>query len=300
MRILLTGATGLIGSAVADRLRAQHPLVTLGRQADRVDVVVDLSDPAQLDGLELPDAECLVHCAGVIDEDFRADPMAAYRRATYGAEALARAAARAGCRRFIYLSSTHVYGAQVGTISEEAPANPQSHYALAHFCTEQLFRRQAAVDEGNCVILRPNAVFGLPPHPDTFQRWSLIPFSFPREAAETGRIVLKSSGLQRRNFVSAPAIADMAARCIAGDLADAAGVINVLGADTESVYDFAQRCRRITETQRGRPCVVERPPASLEAPNAGAGSDFMPVSRFSQPRPAGELDDFIRRFTALC
>lgn len=300
MRILLTGATGLIGSAVADGLRPRHALHTLGRRAGCVDAVVDLSDPAQLDGLSLPESEWLVHCAGVIDEDFRTDPMAAYRRATYGAEALLRAAARAGCKRFIYLSSTHVYGAQEGTISETAPANPQSHYALAHYCTEQFFRKQAALGRGSFVALRPNAVFGLPAHPDTFQRWSLIPFSFPREARDKGRIVLKSSGLQKRNFVSTQAIADIVGRCIDGDLADASGAINVLGADTESVYDFAQRCRRIAEDQLGRPCLVERPPSYLEAANAGAGSDFTLVSRFSQPRPAGELNDFIKRFTALC
>jgi len=300
MRVLLTGATGLIGAAVAACLRPHHGLHTLGRQSGRVDEVVDLSDPLQLDRVKLPETECLVHCAGVIDEDFKADPMTAYKRATLGAEALARAAAKAGCRRFIYLSSTHVYGAQAGIIAETAPSDPQSHYALAHYCTEQLFRRQAAACEGSCAVLRPNAVFGLPAHPETFQRWSLIPFSFPREAREHGRIVLKSTGLQRRNFVSIEAIADIVQRCVDGDLADAAGVVNVLGADTESVYDFAQRCRGIAEAQLGRPCAVERPPSSQEAPNAGIGADFSLVSRFHQPRPAGELDEFVRRFIALC
>ena len=300
MLILLTGATGLIGSVVADRLRLQHTVVALGRQAGLVDVVVDLSDPMQLEGLSLPGVVCLVHCAGVIDEDFRENPMAAYRRATYGAEALARVAARVGCKRFIYVSSTHVYGAQVGTISEATPVNPQSHYALAHFCTEQFFRQQASANQGSCVVLRPNAVYGLPAHPDRFQRWSLIPFSFPREAAKTGRIVLKSSGLQRRNFVSTAAIADMVTRCVAGDMADATGVINVLGADTESVYDFAQRCRCIVEKQCGRSCAVERPLASLEVRNASAGSDFTLLSRYQQQRPAEELNNFIAQFATTC
>jgi len=93
MRVLLTGATGLIGAAVAACLRPHHGLHTLGRQSGRVDEVVDLSDPLQLDRVKLPETECLVHCAGVIDEDFKADPMTAYKRATLGAEALARAAA---------------------------------------------------------------------------------------------------------------------------------------------------------------------------------------------------------------
>lgn len=300
MRILLTGSTGLIGSSVAGRLRPQHALHTLGRQAALVDQAVDLSDPLLIRQLKLPACECLVHCAGVIDEDFRTDPMAAYRRATLGAEALLHAAGEAGCRRFIYVSSTHVYGAQVGTISEDSPADPQSHYALAHYCTEQLFRRHAATGGGTYAVLRPNAVFGLPAHPETFQRWSLIPFSFPREAKEKGRIILKSSGLQRRNFVSTAAIADIVARCLDGDMAAASGAINVLGGDSESVYAFAHRCRSIAEERLGRPCVVDRSPSYLDAPNAEAGSDFTLVSRYPQPRPSGEVSDFIAKFLSLC
>lgn len=300
MRVLLAGSTGLIGSAVAERLRADHALTTLGRQTNLVDVAADLSDPAQLAGLRLPASDCLVHCAGVIDEDFRDNPIAAYRRATLGAEALLDIASESGCRRFIYISSTHVYGPQVGRKSEDSPVDPRSHYALAHYCTEQIFRRHAANCEGSYAVLRPNAVYGLPAHPDTFQRWSLIPFSFPREAKRAGRITLKSSGLQTRNFVSTAAIADMVSRCVEGDLTGAAGVVHVLGAETESVYDFAQRCRKITEEQLGLPCKVERPASSLDSPDADTGSDFCLISRFGQARPGDELDDFLRRFISLC
>jgi UDP-glucose 4-epimerase len=300
MRVLLAGSTGLIGSAVADRLRAQHTLYTLGRQPKLVDFVVDLSDPAQIANLKLPAFDCLVHCAGVIDEDFKVDAMAAYRRATLGVEALLDAAAESGCRRFIYVSSTHVYGPQVGVKREDSPIDPQSHYALAHFCSEQLFRRHAAKCNGSYVVLRPNAVYGLPAYPESFQRWSLIPFSFPGEAKKEGRITLKSSGLQKRNFVSTAAIADVVDRCAEGDLSEATGAINVLGSETESVYEFAQRCRHIAEEQLGRPCEVERPVSSLDAPGAGIGSDFFLFSRFEQPRPAEELSEFIKRFITLC
>jgi len=300
MRIVLAGSTGLIGAAVADRLRPHHALHTLGRQAKLVDEVADLSDPAQIARLKLPASDCLVHCAGVIDEDFKSDPLAAYRRATLGAEALLNAATKSGCNRFVYISSTHVYGAQVGMKSENSSADPLSHYALAHFCTEQLFRRHAISGQGSFAVLRPNAVYGLPAHPESFQRWSLIPFSFPREAKETGCITLKSSGMQKRNFVSVVAVADVIVRCVGGDLAGTSGAINVLGSETESVYEFAQRCRKIAEEQLGRPCKVERPQSGLDSPDAGIGSDFSLVSRFHQQRPAEELNDFIRRFITLC
>ncbi len=300
MQILMTGSTGLIGSSVTKRLRLSHDLHTLGRQQGLVDSVIDFNCTNKITKLRLPTSNCLIHCAGVIDEDFKIDPMSAYQRATLGAEALLNAAVASGVKKFVYISSTHVYGPQIGVVTEFSPVNPQSHYALAHYCTEQLFRRYAASCQGLVVILRPNAVYGLPAHPSLFQRWSLIPFSFPREAKENGRITLKSSGLQRRNFVSTSAIADVIARCVDGDLDKEFGVINVLGAETESVYEFAQRCQKIAETQLGRPCKVERQQSYLDAALAKIGSDFDPISRFKQPRPANELDEFIMNFIKRC
>ena len=142
-----------------------------------------------------------------------------------------------------------------------------SHYALAHYCTEQLFRRAAEKCQGAVVILRPNAVYGLPAHPESFQRWSLIPFSFTQEAKEKGSITLKSSGMQRRNFVSSTAIADVITRCIEGDLAEESGIINVIGEEAESVYEFAQRCQRVSEKQLGHPCEIIRKQSYLTVMN---------------------------------
>ena len=292
----MTGSTGLIGSSVAKKLRLSHDVYTLGRQQGLVDSVIDFTITSNVAKLKLPTSNYLIHCAGVIDEDFKIDPIGAYQRATLGAEALLNAAVTSGVKKFIYISSTHVYGDQVGIVTESSAANPQSHYALAHYCTEQLFRRHAALVKGSAIILRPNAVYGLPAHPKSFQRWSLIPFSFPREAKDSGCITLKSSGLQRRNFVSTSAISDVVARCIDGDLAKESGVINVLGADTESVYEFALRCQRVLDFKTGSSCKVERQQSYLDTFNAKVGSDFNLISRFEQPRPKNELDNFILNF----
>ncbi len=62
MKVLVIGATGMVGGAVADALEATHQVV---RAARRGPVTVDLEDPSSLDALfaEVPDIDAVVCCA---------------------------------------------------------------------------------------------------------------------------------------------------------------------------------------------------------------------------------------------
>src|SRR6478609_448274 len=123
MRIAITGASGLIGHAVAKALAdAGHAIVTVGRRADcavRVDLAADASLPAGA----LKGCDALVHAAGVTDEDF-ADRDAAFAKALRGTQALLAAARDAGVGRLAYFSSAHVYGPLEGRLDEASPVNP--------------------------------------------------------------------------------------------------------------------------------------------------------------------------------
>jgi NAD(P)-dependent dehydrogenase (short-subunit alcohol dehydrogenase family) len=62
MKIIVIGATGVIGSAVADNLAAKHEVVRVSRQSD---VRVDMEDPASLDALfaSVTGVDAVVCCA---------------------------------------------------------------------------------------------------------------------------------------------------------------------------------------------------------------------------------------------
>jgi UDP-glucose 4-epimerase len=262
MRIALTGSTGLIGNALPARLAASgHQLVRIGRGTD-ADVRVDLAAPSPLPAGALDGCDALVHAAGVTDEDF-ADRERAFAKAGLGAGALLDAARRGGVRRLAYFSSAHVYGPLEGAIDESHPLDPRSDYARAHAATERLFL--AAARGIAALIARPCAVFGMPPSLERFARWSLVPFDFPRQAL-AGRIVLKSSGSQRRNFVSTGGLASL----LGGWLDDArpgAMIANAPGPEEMPVFDFAALCARIAAEETGRACAIERPEA-LASPAA--------------------------------
>ncbi len=288
MRIALTGSSGLIGHAIAAELqRAGHTLVRIGRAAAS-DVAFDLEQPRVLERAELSGCDALVHAAGVIDEDFRGvGRERANAKALAGPQAMLDAAAGAQVRRFVYVSSAHVYGALEGRIDESHPLAPISEYARSHVATEELFARAAAPQSAALLLARPCAVYGRPPDLARFTRWSLIPFDFPRQALG-GTITLKSPGLQQRNFVAADSVAAGVAAWLDRPTPGITAA-NMPGAETLSVYDFALRCARLAEGETGVRCEVVRPPLQGAAP---APLSYLTLG--TAPPPSESLDNHLR------
>ncbi len=292
MRVAMVGASGLIGHAIAEKLITDgHQIVRVGRQPSD-EIFFDLSEPSPLAADAFAGCSALVHAAGVTDEDF-ADRDRAFRKATNGATALLGAAELAGIKQLVYVSSAHVYGPLEGRIDENRPPNPVADYAVAHFATEQLFRRTGAQSSAATLVLRPCAVYGLPPSLPRFQRWSLVPFDFPRQAL-SGRIVLKSSGVQRRNFVAAESLAWLVAEWLAKP-ASGATVTNAPGPAEMSIYDFARLCAKISEEETHITCRVERQDASP----SGQDLPFEYRSCHTDRTPGPELEHHLRQFIRL-
>jgi UDP-glucose 4-epimerase len=246
--IALIGAGGVIGRAVLARLESEgHRVRAIGRD------ICDLADPASCAALNLGGAQALVHAGGITEESARTDK--AWAHAAVGWHKVLERAAAAGIGRVVYVSSAHVYGTMEGTIDEATPPDPRSDYALLHFASEQILRRSGIAGS----ILRPSNVYGMPGDLARFGRWALTPYGFPQDAVRDGRIVLKSSGLQMRNFVAASGVADAASQAVAR-LQRTLDVVNVAGNDTLSMRDFAHRVVGRRHKQR---FVVgpERPPA---------------------------------------
>jgi nucleoside-diphosphate-sugar epimerase len=101
-----------------------------------------------------------------------ADSLERYRRAnTASTAALARAAALAGVRLFVFLSTAAVYGN--GTfdrpLTEDDPLHPESPYARSKLEAEEELARIAVASGLSVVVLRPPMVYG-PQAPGNFSR----------------------------------------------------------------------------------------------------------------------------------
>ncbi|WP_326536469.1 UDP-glucose 4-epimerase family protein [Pseudorhodoferax sp.] len=173
--ILLTGAAGFVGRALAARL-AMQPGVHLRlavrspspqdlRGVGETVVVGDLAGAADLDSL-LNGIDVVVHAAARahVMREPSADPLAAYRAANVLATArLAESAARAGARRFIHLSSVKVHGDRSDAgrpWTEDSPFRPQDAYGQSKAEAEQVLQERAHRSGMDWVCVRPPLVYG--------------------------------------------------------------------------------------------------------------------------------------------
>lgn len=171
MRILLTGGTGFVGRALI------APLARVGNEVLAVATKeVDLAQAKTylFAGLEsqfdlqpvLVGIDVVIHCAArvhVMDEQ-AADPLVAFRRANVeGTLRLARQAASAGVRRFIFISSVKVNGETSlpgkPFLATDVPA-PQDAYGLSKLEAEQGLLALAKETGMEVVIIRPPLVYG--------------------------------------------------------------------------------------------------------------------------------------------
>lgn len=170
--ILLTGATGFVGSALLAALQALPGLrissaVRSAKAHDRVDhLVVGSIDGTTSYSAALGGVDIVIHAAARthIMKDEKTDPLAEYRHVNVeGTLNLARQAAAAGVKRFIFISTIKVNGeATVNGKSYSAdnkPA-PEDAYGLSKLEAEQGLRQLATDTEMEVVIIRPPLVYG--------------------------------------------------------------------------------------------------------------------------------------------
>jgi dTDP-4-dehydrorhamnose reductase len=124
MRLLVTGAAGMLGSDLTPYLRAR------GHAVVGVDLEVDIRDPAQVDACVAAVApEAIVHAAAWTDVDgAEADEAAAHAVNADGAGNVARAAARRGAG-LVYVSTDYVFDGTAGRdYTEDDPTAPIGAY----------------------------------------------------------------------------------------------------------------------------------------------------------------------------
>lgn len=265
---MVTGAGGYLGGRIAaalgDVARAvvRAPVTWL---PERVQARCDLLGPADEVARTLSGASAVIHLAGHNEVVAAADPDRARTETLAMAERVGRAAAASGVRRIVYVSTVHVYGRalQPGARIDEAVApDPTSPYAQARLECEQALE---ASDDLEVVVLRLTNAVGAPADP-TVDRWTLVASDLARRGVLERTMVLRSDGLQWRDFIAL----DDARRLILGALDPdrvPPGTYNLGSGEPTTVRQLAEVVQQRVERRCGfRPELVV--PAATRPPDA--------------------------------
>lgn len=170
-KVLVTGATGFVGSHVCERATVEGAVVTgTGRNLNHVPFLpkkgiqlhqADLLEPAPWLAL-LAGQDVVFHVAAWLGQRHGGDALA-HPVNVAATERLVQLSAQAGVKRFVLVSSITVYGEPDGTrITESRPVNPQqaSLYGATKAKGEQ---RALALGQKlglEVVVIRPGMVYG--------------------------------------------------------------------------------------------------------------------------------------------
>ncbi len=167
--VAVTGATGFVGRALCQHLRARGLSVrALTRSASSGEDTWAVGDlgPGTDWNQSLQGVDCVVHCAARVHmvQDTDPDPLQSYRRVNVeGSRSLAIAAAAAGVRRLVFLSSLKVHGERTAPghpfTSGMAPA-PEDAYGQSKWEAEQVLHEVAGRTGLELVVVRPPLVYG--------------------------------------------------------------------------------------------------------------------------------------------
>jgi nucleoside-diphosphate-sugar epimerase len=219
MRIIITGNMGYVGPMVVRHLRARFPQAELvgydmgffghcltgaGALPETLLSQQIFGDVRELPAELLRNTDAVVHLAAISN-----DPMGKqFEQATDSINRgsslrLARLAAEAGVRNFVFASSCSVYGfAEGGPRTERDPVNPLTAYARSKIETEQGL---AQLDNGSMAVtsLRFATACGMSDR----LRLDLVLNDFAAAAVTTGEISVLSDGTPWRPLID---VADMA------------------------------------------------------------------------------------------
>jgi UDP-glucose 4-epimerase len=255
MRVLISGGTGYIGGRLAVHLSLVGHKIVLGSRkvsgppdwlpdAEIVQTKWDESD--ELSRI-CRDIDVVIHAAGMNAQDCLADPVSALEFNGVATARFVSAAAKAGVKRFIYLSTAHVYGSPLsGRISEDTCPKNLHPYATSHLSGEHALLASNDRREIQGIVFRLSNAFGAPVSKDS-NSWNLLVNDLCRQAVEKKTLSLRSSGKDIRDFISLSKVCNVIELFVSSSFDTLeAGIFNLGTGYSSTVLNMArliqQRC----------------------------------------------------------
>lgn len=227
MKILITGGAGYVGTKlvkhlvsnpeiekiiVYDNLSKGHHNFFLGQAYQNKEKIQsvrgDILDTRQLKKL-MKDADVVVHLAAIVTTPFaNTDPHFYEQVNHWGTAEVVYCAEESAISKFIYLSSTSVYGASDQVSDESTTPAPSTFYGISKLRGEEHVNRLA--EKKNAINIRGGNVYGY----SKSMRFDAVINRFMFDANFTNRIQINGNGKQSRAFIHVDHLCDALAQTI--------------------------------------------------------------------------------------
>lgn len=257
--ILITGGLGYIGGRIASYFSKARPgvkIVLATRRnpeecpawATRMNLKkIDFKDTKSLlSSLEGVDA--VIHLAALNEKESKNDPLSSIDVNIKGVYSLLKASVEVGVERFIYFSTFHVYGKNTsGQVTERTPTRSAHPYAFTHLAAEGVVDFFRVESEVKTLIFRLSNGYGCPMDLGV-NCWTLVFNDLCLQAVRDGRIALRTSGQQHRDFIALNDVARAVEHMffVAPD-SWGDGLFNLGGRNSLRVLDVAHRIAAVFE-----------------------------------------------------
>ena len=244
-KILILGNTGFIGGRL-QRYLINHFSDTevIGYSTREVDLTDERDARKLIKDFDLNTA--VVMCS-MVKKEF-GDNLESYTKNLAMAVNVCRVLEKAAVKRFVYLSSTAVYGEDIENtnITEQTNVQPTSFYGMAKYTSENLFRKVfSSMNKSILLVLRPPLIYGAG---DRSQAYG--PAMFIKKALANEKIVLWGDGEEIREFVFIDDLVSIISQFVVGGYS---GVVNIVSGTKYSFQDALD----VIETKLKTPLRIE-------------------------------------------
>jgi len=243
-RVLLTGGLGNLGSWVTVALcEAGYDVYVLTRKENQVIenckyhvIEADITNFKELSEKLSESFDYCIHMASY-NEFFEANyAQKALEINALGTRNLLEVLVQKSIKKFIYLSTVHVYGKREGMVKENDVLLPQNDYATTHLFAEYYVKQFGETHQLDYTILRLSNSYGAPKFYKN-SKWYLVLNDLVKSVYETQSIVLQTNGNASRDFIWMGDVVEVLQKLLN---CDCQGIYNLSSMQNYKIIEIAQ------------------------------------------------------------
>ena len=159
MKIVITGASGLLGSRLFENIAKTEEVVgtSFSKNDNSSYHYLDITDKKVVEAFfEKTKPDAIIHSAALVDVDYcETNQEEAYKTNVEGTKNIVEVSKRYGCK-FVYISSDYVFDGTKPEYFEEDELNPINYYGLTKVEGEKIVKNNLK----NYIIVRPAIMYG--------------------------------------------------------------------------------------------------------------------------------------------